>query len=341
LTEKTLGISNSYDVCVYPSKLPETESEIIIARKATPGLLEKLENGAKVLLVPEEGYDYERTTFTTPFWSTILFDYQVKTLGILCDPEHPVFNSFPTDYYTNWQWWELLRDTRSARLNKTSKGYTPIVQVIDHPVRNDKLGGLMETKVGKGKLFVCTFDILSDPENRFVARQLKYSILNYMDSREFDPADVKGLKELFFDYNNPVEYQQIVTDNESSSHPVIFAFDEDANTYYQTMNAGKEVQIKVFFPKERYVTGCTFITKDKEHSPGNFKIYVSNDHNNKGEPVISGNVKEKDSFDAISWDNGFTIQKGKKGKYVTIVFAPVKDGDGIIKLNEFGWIFGD
>ncbi len=54
------------------------------------------------------------------------------TLGILCDPNHPAFADFPTEFHSNWQWFNLLRNSRSMILDAMPAGYRPIVQVIDN-----------------------------------------------------------------------------------------------------------------------------------------------------------------------------------------------------------------
>ena len=65
----------------------------------------------------------------------------------------------------------------------------PDVQVIDDWVTNHKLALLFETKVGKGKLVVCSVDLVNNLEKRPAAAQLKQSILEYMASKNFQPED--------------------------------------------------------------------------------------------------------------------------------------------------------
>ena len=65
--------------------------------------------------------------------------------------------------------------------------YFPIVQVIDNVERNHKLGLIFEMGVGKGRLLVCMSPLdklVQYPE----ARQLYYSVLEYMHSSNFKPA---------------------------------------------------------------------------------------------------------------------------------------------------------
>jgi hypothetical protein len=72
-------------------------------------------------------------------------------------------------------------------LDNFDKAYRPIVQVIDNIERNHRLGLIFEFAVGKGKLLVCMSDLrktLQYPEGQSLYR----SILNYMDSSDFQPS---------------------------------------------------------------------------------------------------------------------------------------------------------
>ncbi len=335
-----LKVNNHYDIWVYPADIQPPVGNVIIATGANDELLEKINKGASVLLVPDTGYDAEKMTFTTPFWSTILFNYQIKTMGILCNPGHPVFADFPTDFHTNWQWWELIANASAVRLNQTERSYKPIVQIIDHPVRNDKLGAFVETAIGKGKLFVSTLDILSDLEARPVARQLKASVLNYMGSDAFNPPVVPGIKEAFFDTGKTgAAYVQINSGSGTPEHPALFAFDNNPESYWEfSVSDNEQASLLVQFEKERYITGCLFDI-DNKTGPGKFRVFVTNNPENKGEAIISGDTEKSPQFEARSWDNGFTIQKGKKGKFAIFEFETKPEDK--ININEIEFLFGD
>lgn len=333
----SLGITNEYDVWTYPEQVDDEQGKVIIAKSATPELLKEIENGSIVLLVPDNTPDVERMTFSNPFWSTILFDYQPKTMGLLCDPTHPIFKEFPTDGYTNWQWWELVSSASVARINKTPSSYRPILQVIDHPVRNDKLGAIMETRIGKGKLLICMLDILSAPEKRIVARQLKYSILHYMNSSDFHPEEVPGLKELFFtDSMEGGVYQSIHSSDENVEYPISNMFDGSTKTYCILPAGADTVLIEMELKSERYITGMKLPVKAEGIK--SFNLYVTNCKDKKGEPIIQ-EKGDKLEYQAQTWDNGFTIQKGKKGKYVYIIIDKSSTIDS--RLYELNLLFGD
>ena len=109
------------------------------------------------------------------------------TVGTLINDNHPIFNYFPTDYYTGLQWWELIHKAQVMELNNFPEDFQPLVQPIDTWFINRKLGKLFEANVGNGKLVVISIDLQNNLENRPVASQLRYSILKYMNSNLFHP----------------------------------------------------------------------------------------------------------------------------------------------------------
>jgi hypothetical protein len=133
--------------------------------------------------------------FAPDFWNYGMFKKLAEekkkpiapgTLGILCDPNHPAFADFPTEFHSNWQWFNLLQNSRTMILDAMPAGYRPIVQVIDNLERAKKLGNVFEVKMGKGKLLVCSIN-LPAIQDKPEARQLLHSLLRYMNSDYFEP----------------------------------------------------------------------------------------------------------------------------------------------------------
>ncbi len=209
---KGSGYFNNYPVWVYEKPgLQRVSEEVFIAGHFDEDLVERLNKGAKVLLFPKPD-DVRKNSvgglFPPEFWNYGMFKgiservnkpVSPGTLGILTNPGHPVFRKFPTDFHTNWQWFSVIKASRPVVLDNLDKEYRPIVQVIDNAERNYKLGLIFEFAVGKGKLLVCASritEILELPE----AYSLYNSLLDYMESEEFNPAfqaDEKMLKDLF------------------------------------------------------------------------------------------------------------------------------------------------
>ncbi len=192
--------SNSYPIWVYP-ELEEIENndEILVTKKLDQSALSQLNQGGKVLFFPKSEDVADNSVpglFPPDFWNYGMFkkisgwnDKPVSpgTLGLLTNPEHPIFESFPTDFHTNSQWFSIIKASNPLILNETDRGYMPIVQVVDNLERNHKLGLIFEFKVGDGKLLVCMAD-LPGIQDKPEAANLYQSMVNYMNSNQFDPA---------------------------------------------------------------------------------------------------------------------------------------------------------
>jgi hypothetical protein len=188
---------NTYDLWVYPAKdnLEKLEKKVIVTDILTEKIVKQLEKGKSVLLMPDSSKLCVGGLFQTDYWNYRMFKtisegnkkpVSPGTLGILTDPEHPIFRSFPTEMHTNWQWFPVIKASHPMMLDNTSKDYRPIIQVIDNIERNHKLGLVFEFQIGKGKLLVCMADLekASDyPEGR----AFYHSVLEYMTSKDFAP----------------------------------------------------------------------------------------------------------------------------------------------------------
>jgi hypothetical protein len=186
-----LNIQNIWEIWVYPSINNETNGDVYIMDAQDLNSVEKLlKEGKKVLLQLDSSSleSYRESCFTTIFWNSILkWPQKSNTMGILCNPEHAVFNSFPTDYHSNWQWWDITMNAVATDISSLPNEISPLIQVIDSYIVNKKLAYLWEAKVGNGKLMVSTINFTNSMENRLASKQLKRSILEYMNSKVFDP----------------------------------------------------------------------------------------------------------------------------------------------------------
>lgn len=201
-----LGV-NDWDFWVYPDKVnTTTPAHLIVTATLTPQIQQQLENGAAVLLLLngkiKSGKGKEiKTGMSTVFWNTEWTSGQgPHTLGILCKPSAPLFRSFPTEYYSNWQWWDLLHTAQPMDLHGFPASLTPSVQLIDTWFDARKLALLFEAQVGKGKIMVSSMDLTHDLEQRLAARQLYSSLLAYMEGKDFKPAvavDIKDIQALY------------------------------------------------------------------------------------------------------------------------------------------------
>jgi hypothetical protein len=68
--------------------------------------------------------------------------------------------------------------------------------VIDNFFKNRKMANVIEAKVGKGKLVIVSMDITRNLDKRPAARQLRYSLEQYMAGNAFAPSVELNEKQL-------------------------------------------------------------------------------------------------------------------------------------------------
>jgi hypothetical protein len=114
----------------------------------------------------------------------------------LINPDHPALKSFPTEFHSNWQWWDAVTRADAVQLDHFKTRPETIVRIIDDWFTNRDLALIFEAKVGNGKIIVSGTDLTTGLENRPEARQLSHSLLNYMQSDTFAPKINIGMDEL-------------------------------------------------------------------------------------------------------------------------------------------------
>ena len=205
---------NTYELWVYPAKnkLDNLKKKSIIARTLTDDVIGQLEKGKSVLLMPGESELTVGGLLQTDYWNYRMFKtisennnkpVSPGTLGILTDPEHPLFKNFPTQMHSNWQWFPVVKSSHPFKLDNTAADYRPIVQVIDNIERNHKLGLVFEFTVGKGKLLVVMSDLEKASEYP-EGKQFYLSVLEYMQSKHFAPATAITIADLQLLMSTPV-----------------------------------------------------------------------------------------------------------------------------------------
>lgn len=190
------GFSNSWNFGVYPARNePVAGAEKIrVVQTMDTQTAEFLKNGGSVLLTIKKGTLTKKMGgdipigFSSIFWNTAWTNGQAPhTLGILCNPKHLALADFPTEYYSNWQWWDAISHSGAINISSLPSEIKPIVRVIDDWFTNRPLALVFEVKVGKGKLLVSGIDLVTNLENRPEARQLIYSLKKYMTGPSFNP----------------------------------------------------------------------------------------------------------------------------------------------------------
>lgn len=204
---KTGKFENSWNIWCYPTtagnQINDEGDSIIMTDKLDNKTIKALNNGGKVLLSlkkgslsKELGGDIE-IGFSSIFWNTAWTLGQAPhTLGILCNPKHPALKLFPTDYHSDYQWWDAMSHSGAIEIAKISPKIKPIVRVIDDWFSNRPLGLIFEAKVGKGSLIVSGIDFWTDMDKRIEAKQLLQSLKSYMAGASFQPQTQLSIEDM-------------------------------------------------------------------------------------------------------------------------------------------------
>lgn len=186
---------NLYPVWVYPPVKPQCPEDVYETAYLDDRAKEILKAGGKVYLSPpstKEALPFSiQAQFTTDFWSVKTFAVQEGGMGQLIDREHPLFDRFPTEFHTNWQWWPMAVQ-RAAILPENQRA---IITEMDSYAFLRPMAQLLECRCGGGRLLFSTLglqNLLQYPE----ARALQESIYQYMDSEYFQPEQTMELSVL-------------------------------------------------------------------------------------------------------------------------------------------------
>lgn len=302
------AFENDWDIWVYPPKVESSApQDVKVVESLSDDAVATLNAGGKVLLLipPKQVKNAAKNKvamgFSSIFWNTAWTRRQAPTtLGILCDPKHPALADFPTDYHSNWQWWYLITRAGAMILDDLPPRLQPTVQVVDDWFTARKLGLVLEGKLGKGRIVVCSVDLQSDLETNPVARQFRASLLRYMAGNRFKPAveitadQVRGLMGETSAAANPLIKSLRASSAEEGYEPAQ-AFDGNPDTLWHTQftveKPGFPHELVVEFKQPLTLRGITTLPRQDRNPNGWIKtcaVYLSADGQNWGEPVATG-----------------------------------------------------
>jgi hypothetical protein len=292
---------NDWDLWVYPASVPADPPEGIHIVRQLDEALAALDAGGKVLLLapPRSVKTDVALGFSSIFWNTAWTHGQAPhTLGILCDPKHPALEAFPTEYHSNWQWWDLVHGGAAMVLDGLPKDVHPLVQVVPDWFQPKRLAMAFEARVGRGRLLVASMDLANDLPRRPVARQMRHSLLRYMAGKRFDPKPALSIEQVRSLFKTPTVLERlgatIRADSQQPGYEADRAIDGDPATIWHTawepepkahphhLILDLKVPVKlaglVYVPRQDMANGRI----------GRWAIYASDDPARWGEPVATG-----------------------------------------------------
>ncbi|MGL4851066.1 MAG: sugar-binding domain-containing protein [Phocaeicola sp.] len=313
LSLKNREVLNAWSIWVYPvHKNERKEDRLLMANRFDKSVIDALERGEKVLLDASALGDEttcDKLSFYPLYWSLTFFPGQSKnTIGLVVRDKHPVFNQFPTESHSNWQWEAIYKGARAFYINEFAENYKPMAQPVDDFHRNNKLASIFELKVGKGKLLVTGYN-LSEQTN-LVAQQLKKSIIHYMESEDFQPTYEldRGSLQKMFRYVEPLkssapvgfENSLLYVERERESQAEL----KKGVTYHLKEGwSGEEVDLQITPPAG--MIGSLHVCFDSvDKKAGVVKIYFEGrdyelKQNKEGESWVTLHVMREDSNDKL------------------------------------------
>lgn len=296
---------NSWPFWVYPENLDlNEETNILIASSMEEDTINHLNSGGSVLLtIPQRRLHPDKggrigLGFSPIFWNTAWTKKQKPhTLGILCDPKHPALTEFPTEFHSNWQWWEILHQAKVIILDDLPYSLDPVIRVIDDWFENRRLGLVFEANIGEGKILVSGIDFSQDLSLDPSLRQLYYSLKKYLVSPNFKPAvnlSIGDIQALFkapslLDSARVTEY-----DSQMPGFEAELIIDDDPATFWHTPWGEDECEyphsVVIDLGERKTFTGFELIPRQDGNLNGLISIvylYLSNDGEWWGGPVIT------------------------------------------------------
>lgn len=177
---------NRYPVWVYPADKVECPPGVYEARYFDAEARQVLKAGGIVYLAPDSTKESLpnsiKAQFTTDFWSVGTFAGQEGGMGQLIEENHPLFQNFPTEFYTNWQWWAMA----GQRAVILPERIPCIVAELDSYAYLRPMAQVFECCCGNGRLFFSSLG-LQNLQQYPECRALLRSIYTYLGSGDFAP----------------------------------------------------------------------------------------------------------------------------------------------------------
>jgi hypothetical protein len=171
--------NNSWNFWVYPSEEKCAVPEGVVETGDLATMKSSLAEG-KTVLYSGPSFKSAKGRFKSVYWSARWFPVANTTaaaLGTWFDVKHPAFAGFVTDDFTDWQWYSLAQGGIVHALKGMPKDFRPVALSVNDFHFSDFTATMFEVLVGKGRLFVCGYDLTKDtPE----AKRLRASICAYL-----------------------------------------------------------------------------------------------------------------------------------------------------------------
>jgi len=163
---------------------PKEDSAVLpagIVKTADVGEMRAALKSGKTVLYTGTSANSARAEFKPVYWSARWFPVANTTgakLGTWFDIAHPALAGFPTESFTDWQWYSLSEgEVVHALAPGLPDDFLPIGLSVNDFHFSDFTATMFEVLSGKGRLFVCGYDLdQPTPESK----RLRASVLRYL-----------------------------------------------------------------------------------------------------------------------------------------------------------------
>jgi hypothetical protein len=342
-------IVNDWDIWVYPTPRPTSSNahDVLIVSTLDEQALKRLSEGGKVLFMadPRAVKTDVQIGFSPIFWNSAWTDGQPPhTLGILCDPQHPALRDFPTDYHSDWQWWDVVSRSATMVLDGLPTQLTPIISVVPDWFAPKRLALAIEARVGDGKLLVCSMGLNNEDGIGLPASQMKASIEAYVHSDAFAPkVELSGeqVRGLFRELPYLQKIGAVATSDSEQVHlEAANAIDGDPNTLWHTQWSPEVTPIphwlQIDLQTNHQVKGIRYVPRgDKSNGRiAKYEVHVSQDATN-WTTAASGNWSDDNIVKTVAFANP------SDARYIKIVALSEVKRQNFSSIAEMEILFAD
>ena len=187
LTHEGGRVENDWKIYTFPKPKAKKNGHPVTVTNgmSEDELLEKLENGDRVLIFGAAPFEYEGTSFQISLAG--------RTNGHLATiiREHPITRDLPKSEHIGWHLAPLMNGGRATMLDIPTIPFEPIIEIATSYKNAHREAIIFEYSVGKGKLLVCSANL-----DNSVGAWLRREIENYAASDEFEPSLAITVEEL-------------------------------------------------------------------------------------------------------------------------------------------------
>ncbi|MBO5940833.1 MAG: hypothetical protein J6R18_06545 [Kiritimatiellae bacterium] len=172
---------NEWNFWVYPKEESARLPSGVVETSDPKVMRAAIADGATVLY-SGASFNSAEGRFKPVYWSAHWFPVRSVTsaaLGTWFDVRHPALAGFVTDDFTDWQWYSLAQGATIHELKGLPEDYCPIALSVNDFHFSEFTSTMFEALVGKGRLFVCGYNLSAmTPE----AKRLRASVVSYLAS---------------------------------------------------------------------------------------------------------------------------------------------------------------